>query len=98
MKSKIKQRIVQVLASVFLVAMVLLSVSDSAIPDALADTSTAKSEYIGLKQFKDKYENALKTSSEFRARYGGNGSNGVNTKSTELIVHNAELGKSEYTK
>lgn len=94
MKDKIiRKRITQILASVFLVAMVLLSVSGSAIPNALADNYNANEEYKGLNivQFKKLYNDILKKDSEFMARYSG-----ANTSSTKLYVHNAELGKGSY--
>ena len=57
MKDKIRKRITQILASAFLVAMVLLSVSGTAIPNAIADSNDTKQEYKGLniEQFKELY-------------------------------------------
>ncbi len=98
MKDKIRKRIIQVLASVFLVAMVLLSVSGAAIPNALADNYNANEEYKGLniEQFKDLYNKTLKKDSEFMARYTNGKGNGINTGSTKLCVHNADLSKGGY--
>ena len=81
MKAKIRKRIVQVFASVFLVAMVLLSVSGTAIPNAIADSSDTKQEYKGLNivQFKDLYNKTLKKDSEFMERYTNGKGNGINT-------------------
>lgn len=98
MKDKIRKRIVQVLASVFLVAMVLLSVSGTAIPNAIADSNDTKQEYKGLniEQFKELYNSTLKKDSEFMARYTNGKGNGINTGSTKLYVHNADLSKGGY--
>ena len=95
---KIRKRITQILASVFLVAMVLLSVSGTAIPNAIADNSDTKQEYKGLniEQFKELYNSTLKKDSEFMARYTNGKGNGINTGSTKLCVHNADLSKGGY--
>lgn len=98
MKDKIRKRITQILASVFLVAMVLLSVSGTAIPNAIADSNDTKQEYKGLniEQFKELYNSTLKKDSEFMARYTNGKGNGINTSSTKLYVHNADLSKGGY--
>lgn len=90
MKDKIRKRITQILASAFLVAMVLLSVSGTAIPNAIADSNDTKQEYKGLniEQFKELYNSTLKKDSEFMARYTNGKGNGINTGSTNIQPNN----------
>ena len=90
MKDKIRKRITQILASAFLVAMVLLSVSGTAIPNALADNYNANEEYKGLniEQFRELYNSTLKKDSEFMARYTNGKGNGINTSSTNIQPNN----------
>ena len=80
MKAKIRKRITQILASVFLVAMVLLSISGTAIPNALADNYNANEEYKGLniEQFRDLYNKTLKGENLFLERFTNGKGKGIN--------------------
>ena len=95
MKSKIKQRVIQVLASVFLVTMVLLSVSGSAIPDAIAESYDANKDFgaRNISEFRDLYNRALKGNNLFDERFGG--SNKINIQSTKILMRNARTRKYE---
>lgn len=98
MKDKIRKRIVQVLASVFLVAMVLLSVSGAAIPNALADNYNANEEYKGLniEQFRELYNSTLKGENLFLERFTNGKGKGINIKANKIYMRNADLDHASY--